>query len=56
MPPFLYRRPNTGETVQGFTAEEVPSDAYESITCLACRQLHFVNSAMGKVLGQDDDE
>ena len=24
MPPFLYRCPSTGQTVQGFTAEEVP--------------------------------
>lgn len=50
--PFLYRCPNTGRTVQGLTAE----DTCEALTCLACRRLHFVNPATGKVLGADDDE
>ena len=52
MPPFLFSCPNTGQTVQGFVAKEVPSDAYESVLCSACRQLHFVNPATGKVLGE----
>ena len=52
----MYRCPNTGQTVQGSTAEETPEDAYEAITCLACRQSHFVNPTLGKVLGEDDDE
>jgi hypothetical protein len=57
MPPFLYRCPNPGQTVQGFTAEETPDeDPYEAITCLACRQSHFVNLTTGKVLGEDDDQ
>ena len=56
MPPFLFSCPTTGQTVQGFTAEEVLDDAYESLTCLACRQTHFVNPTTGKVLGQGDDE
>ena len=57
MPPFLYRCPNTGSRVQGYVAEEVPDDtnAYKSITCLACRQVHLVNPATGKVLGEDDE-
>ena len=55
LPPFLFRCPNTRQTVQGFFAEEVPNDAYESVTCLACRQLHFVNPATGKVLGSDEE-
>jgi len=38
MPPFLYRCPNTGQTVQGFSAETYGDDDYEAITCLACRQ------------------
>ena len=54
MTPFLYRCPNTGQTVQGFVAEEVPNDAYEAITCRACRQNHFVNPTTGKVLGEDE--
>jgi hypothetical protein len=56
MPPFLYSCPNTGQNVQGFTAEEASGDAYEAVTCLACRAVHFVNRKTGKVLGQDDDE
>lgn len=56
MPPFLYRCPNTGQTVQGFAAEETSGDAYEAIACLACRQNHFVNPTTGKVLGGDDDD
>ena len=56
MPPFLYSCPNTGQTVQGFVAEEVPNNTYESVTCLACRQLHFVNPTTGKVLGENDNE
>jgi hypothetical protein len=42
--------------VQGFITEEVPADAYEAITCLACRQNHFVNPATGKVLREDGDD
>ena len=51
---ILYSCPNTRQTVQGFVAEEVPDDAYELITCLACRQIHFVNPTTGKVLGEYD--
>jgi hypothetical protein len=56
MPPFLYSCPNTGQNVQGFTAEEASGDAYEAVTCLACRQSHFVKPTAGKVLGEDDEE
>jgi hypothetical protein len=56
MPPFLFSCPNTGQTVQGFIANEVPDNAYEAITCVACRQIHFVSPATGKVLGEADDE
>ena len=56
MPPFLYKCPNTGQTVQGVPAEETSGDTYEAITCLACQQNHFVNPITGKVLGEDDDE
>ncbi len=57
MPPFLYRCPNIGRRVQGFVAEEVSDDAdtYESITCLACQQVHLVNPATGKIVGQEDE-
>ena len=57
MPPFLYLCPNTGLRVQGFVAEEVSDDTdrYEPITCLACRQVHYVAPTTGKVLGQEDE-
>jgi hypothetical protein len=56
MAPFLYRCPNTGLRVQGFIAQEVPedTDTFETITCLACRQIHLVNPATGNVIGSRD--
>jgi len=49
---FLYRCPNTRQTVQGWSADEVTDDdEYQSIACLACAQLHLVNPKTGKVLG-----
>jgi hypothetical protein len=49
---FLYRCPNTRQTVQGWSAEDVSDDdEYESIACLACAQLHLINLKTGKVLG-----
>ena len=55
---FLYRCPNTGQLVQGWSAEDVQNseDSYESVTCLACSRLHFVNRGTGKVLGSEDRE
>jgi len=43
--------------VQGFIAEEISDDgdAYEAITCLACRQVHAVNPITGKILGADEE-
>jgi hypothetical protein len=55
MGPFLYRCPNTGKTIQGYSTDDVSDDSYESLTCPACRQVHFVNSKTGKVVGEDDE-
>jgi predicted RNA-binding Zn-ribbon protein involved in translation (DUF1610 family) len=54
MAPFVFRCPNTGLNVQGWSVEEIreDADAYESITCTACGQLHFVNPATGRALGE----
>ena len=54
---FLYRCPNTGRTVQGWSAEEVTDDenAYEAVACLICTQTHLVNMKTGKVLGGEED-
>jgi hypothetical protein len=55
MPLFIYRCPNMGLRVQGFSAEDVAVDAhtYEPVICTACRQTHVVNPARGAVLGVD---
>ena len=53
---FLYRRPNTCQTVQGWSADEVTDDdEYQSIACLACSQLHLINLKTRKVLGAKKD-
>ena len=54
---YLYRCPNTGQTVQGWSADEVTDDdtAYESVACLACARTHRVNLKTGKVLGAKEN-
>jgi hypothetical protein len=59
MPPFLYRCPNTGDRVQGWSAEEASAyqaNAYETVTCIACKQVHVVHPATGHVLTVGDDQ
>jgi hypothetical protein len=55
MATFLYRCPNTGFQVQGYTPEQISDDdsSFETVTCLACQQVHLVRPASGKVLGED---
>ena len=55
---FLYRCPSTGRTVQGWSAEEINDDenAYESVACLVCTQMHLVNLKTGKVLGVEEED
>ena len=54
---LLYRCPNTGRTVQGWSADEVTDDddTYQSFQCMACTRVHLVNVKTGKVLGQEED-
>jgi hypothetical protein len=55
MTTFLYRCPNTGFQVQGYSPEQISDeDRYESVTCLVCKRVHLVNPNNGKVLGADD--
>jgi hypothetical protein len=45
MPGFIFRCPNTGLNVQGWTADdptELNDDAYETVTCVACTRVHAV--------------
>ncbi len=53
---FLYRCPNTGLNVQGFTADDPTDDdaGYEIVTCTVCTRNHIVNPKTGKVLGTND--
>ncbi len=56
--PFLNRCPTTGQTVQGWSAEEVINDdgvddTYQSFACVACTRVHLVNLKTGKVLGEE---
>jgi hypothetical protein len=50
---FLYRCPNTGQNVQGWSADE--DDPYQSFQCIACTRVHLVNLKTGKVLGEEAD-
>jgi hypothetical protein len=52
MPLFMYRCPQTGYRVQGFSAEDTSEDrhVYEPVTCPVCHQIHHVNPASGAVL------
>ena len=52
---FVIRCPRTGSNVQVWVSEStsVPNtDEYESVTCPACKRLHFVNKITGKLLGE----
>jgi hypothetical protein len=56
MAPVLFRCPNMGVPVRGWFADggsEDGDEAYQSVTCLACQQVHLVNPKSGKVLGGD---
>jgi hypothetical protein len=54
MAAYIYRCPNTGQSVQGWSAEPIEDDErFEAVTCAACGTLHLVSPATGKVLGVD---
>jgi hypothetical protein len=56
MAPFLFQCPKTRLNVQGWLAEEIPSDnkIFLTVECVACGRVHLVNPATGKVMGRDD--
>jgi hypothetical protein len=47
--------PRTTLHVQRFVANEITekTNTYEPVTCIMCRQLHYVNPFTGKILGDD---
>ena len=53
MSTFLYRCPNTGRQVQAWTDDPpvaADPEAYQSVKCIACSRLHWVNPRTGRVL------
>jgi hypothetical protein len=53
MEAFLFRCPMTKQNVQGWLADAPPRDGetYLPVQCAACRRVHHVNPATGRVLG-----
>ena len=54
---FLYRCPNTGQNVQGWSADEGTDDddTHQSFQCIACTRVHLVNLKTGKLLGEQEE-
>jgi hypothetical protein len=56
--PILFDCPRTGQKVQGLLAEEAFGTGeahYETVACLACSGVHFIDPVRGKVLGSPRD-
>ena len=55
---IIFRCPRTGMNVQIWLAKDDPAadqaNDYESVTCQACLQIHFVNKTTGKLLGEKE--
>ena len=52
--PVLFECPQTGHKVQGLVPEPVAGTTdtrFESVSCLACSGIHFVDPVTSKVLG-----
>jgi len=50
----VFRCPNTGLNVQGWTADdptEGEAESYEPVICTACTRVHLVDRKTGRVLG-----
>ena len=47
-----------GIRAQGWIAEQVSrdQDTYLPLQCIACKQMHYVNPATGRVIGGGDDD
>jgi hypothetical protein len=52
--PILFHCPRTGQRVQGLIAQESFNEKaghYETVSCIACSGVHFVNAETETVLG-----
>ena len=57
--PILFQCPQTGDRVQGLIATDVSGASdqdYETVSCIACSGVHFINARTGMVLGMSRDE
>jgi len=57
--PVLFQCPQTGHRVQGLIASDASSASdgdYETVSCIACSGVHFINARTGTVLGMSRDE
>jgi hypothetical protein len=55
--PILYRCPTTGLQVQAWFAgdpTENGGEVFETVTCIACRQVHLINLKTGRALGGEE--
>jgi hypothetical protein len=53
--PFLYKCPNTGFYVQGWSESKADDLlSYESVICPMCQRPHVVNVKTGRVAGASD--
>jgi hypothetical protein len=53
--PILFKCPQTGINVQHWleAGPNEPEGSHKSVVCPACTNLHFINSATGKLLGEE---
>jgi len=49
--PILFDCPLTGQKVQGLIAEEATGESYDTVNCLACAGVHFIDRTRGTVVG-----
>lgn len=55
---ILYRCPRTNMNVQTWLQRDIAPDNardYEMVSCPACTQVHFINCASGKLLGDTSE-
>jgi hypothetical protein len=55
MPGIMFR---CGYRVQGWIAEDTSAadeNTYKSLACVACHQMHLVNSKTGQVMGGSEE-
>jgi hypothetical protein len=52
---LVFKCPDTSFNVQHWIEDDeddAPGNRYESVACLACTRVHFINRKTGKLLGE----